>query len=187
LRDYNFFSEYVFSESKLRPKKLILPVLIFIVIASVVGTFFFLEWKLYEKEDLIAEQETFLNSDEVVKTKQELETLSEEVAYLTLLGEDTALFELILQLDFTVTEELTDALLESVPRNIMFTSYSIGDGDIVILGEATERADIAEFEDNLRNLDIFSNIFVPIVSYNSETEHYLFTLEIIQGGELNDE
>ncbi|MCH4888553.1 PilN domain-containing protein [Acidaminobacter sp. JC074] len=196
MRDYNFFSEYVYTESKLRPKKLIVPILLIIVVAGVLGSFFYLEWKLSEKEDLIAEQESFLNSDEVVKTKQELEVLGEEVTYLNLLGEEIELFDLILQLDYRVTEEMTSALLNSVPRNVFFTSYVINERNITISGEAIERVDVAELENNLRDLSMFDNVFVPSVSYNDESEHYVFTIEITledfmlemtQGGEPNDE
>jgi len=196
MRDYNFFSEYVFTESKLKPKKLIVPVILIIIMASVIGSYFYFEWKLSEKEDIIAEQESFLNSDEVIQTKHELEVLRQEVAYLTLLGEESVLFDLLLQYDYRVTELLTSVVLDSVPRNVSFASYGINNTGIIITGEATSRADVAEFEDNLRNLNMFSNIFVSSISYDEDSEHYSFSLDIIlednkleyiQGGGLDDE
>lgn len=187
MRDFNFFSEYVFTESKLKPRTLVLPVFILIIVCSIIGTYLYLEYEIDNKESTIAEQEQYLSDDEVVRTKKELDALREEYNYLSVLEGETTIFQLLIQTSYSVTEELTDTILNAVPRNIAFSTYIIDDNQVFISGIATERTDVAEFENNLRNTNIFMDIYVSVIRYNEETEHYDFIIEVVQGGESNDQ
>ncbi|MBI9014335.1 MAG: PilN domain-containing protein [Clostridiales bacterium] len=183
MRDYNFFSEYVFAQSSFKFRKLILPILFFVVIAAVVVAYIFLELRIGDKQETLDAQIELLESKEVRETLQAVESLREEIAVLTILYEETGIFDLQIQEEFSVTEFLTQAIVISLPRNVAFLDYSIDQNSVIVSGFATAYADIAEFENNLRDLNVFFNIFVGSIEYDEDMDLYTFTLSIVLGGE----
>jgi len=183
MRDYNFFSEYIYTKSSFKIKKLIVPILFLFVIAVIVITFVLLEMKENEKQDILETKVEFLKTKEVRDTLRDVEILREEVEILNILTVETVLFDMLITEGFSVTEFITEALGSALPRNIAFTSYVIERNTVSISAVAIDYADIAEFENNLRDLSIFYNIFVADIAYIEETELYIFTLSIVIGGE----
>jgi len=186
MRDYNFFSEYVYTKSSFRIKKLLVPIVFLIVIASIVTTYVLLEFKENEKQEILDTKIEFLKSKEVRDTLRDVELLTEEIEILNILTVETILFDMLITEGFSVTEFITDAIGSALPRNIAFTSYTINRNTVSITAFAIDYADIAEFENNLRDMSVFYNIFVADISYIEETELYTFTLGIVIGGEDNE-
>ena len=186
MRDYNFFSEFIYTKSSFRIRKLIVPILFIIVIAAIVGTFLLLEIKENDKQEILDTKTEYLESKEVRDTLREVELLIEEVATLNVLTGETILFDMLITEGFSVTEFITEAVGTSLPRNIAFTSYSINRNIVSIEAYAIAYADIAEFENNLRDMSIFYNIFVSDIAYDEKTELYTFALNIVIGGEEDE-
>ncbi len=186
MRDYNFFSEFIYTKSSFRIRKLIVPILFIIVIAAIVGTFLLLEIKENDKQEILDTKTEYLESKEVRDTLREVELLIEEVATLNVLTGETILFDMLITKGFSVTEFITEAVGISLPRNIAFTSYTISRNTVSIEAYAIAYADIAEFENNLRDMSIFYNIFVSDIAYDEKTELYTFALNIVIGGEEDE-
>lgn len=186
MRDYNFFSEFIYSRGSFRFKKLIVPLLFIIVIAAVITTYVLLEIKEKEQQDLLETKIEYLATKEVRDTLRDVEILIEEIATLNILTGETILFDGLLTDGFSVTEFITEAIGSALPRNIAFTSYSISRNTVNVDAYAIAYADVAEFENNLRDMSLFYNIFVSDIDYNQETELYTFTLNIVIGGEEDE-
>jgi len=186
MSDYNFFSKYIYTKGSFRIKKLIVPLVFLIVMAAIVITYVLLEMKESEKQELLETKIEFLESKEVKDTLRDVEIIKEEIATLNILIEETILFDMFLTEGFSVTEFITEAIGTALPRNIAFTSYSISRNTVNVEAYAIAYTDIAEFENNLRDMSIFYNIFVSDILYNPETELYAFTLSVVIGGEEDE-
>jgi len=156
------------------------------VIAAIVLTFLLLEMKEKEKQEILDTKTEFLESKEVRDTLREVEILIEEIATLNILTGETILFDMLIMEGFSVTEFITEAIGMALPRNIAFASYNINRNVVNVEAYAIDYADIAEFENNLRDLSIFYNIFVSDIIYNQDTELFTFELNIVIGGEEDE-
>jgi len=154
--------------------------------AAIVSTYVLLEMKENEKQDILETKTEYLDSKEVRDTLREVELLTEEVATLNILTVETIIFDMLLTEGFSVTEFITEAIGFALPRNIAFTSYVIDRNTVSVEAYAIAYSDIAEFENNLRDMSIFFNIFVSDIAYVDETELYTFELNIVIGGEEDE-
>lgn len=184
MRDFNFFSDYIFIKSSFRIKKLIIPGIYLIVILVVVGTFFIMHHTERKLQDEYDANQRIIESAEFIQVSEDVITLREEMALFRQISEEVVLFDLVMQFDYPVTDDLISKILEATPRNVVFRTYGINNRVITITAETTDYSYIAEIENNLRDFFIFANIFVSLI--DREEDRFTFTIELDLGGELND-
>lgn len=181
MKDYNFFSDYVFVKSTFNVKKMIVPFVFVVVFGIIGGAYYFMsnmESDLQTEYDL---KQRIIDSDEYKKVLEDVLILREEVANLRLVDEEVYLFELLMRYSYPVTDDLVSTILLITPRNVAFESYTITETFIEIIAITTDYSYVAEMESNLRNLNVFNKIFVANISNESEDE-YRFSILISLGG-----
>lgn len=186
MRDYNFFSDYIFTQSHFSFKKLILPIVFSFFLASVIGSYIGLEFMIRDKMNQIEVQEDIMKTPENRSVQQELQAILDEILVLDVMLEETALFDQMIEEEFNVTEELTNDIVGAVPQNIAFSGYTISGGDVLISGSATSYSDVAEFQNNIRDLNKYYNIFVSTITFEEALQVYDFNLVIELRGIAND-
>ena len=196
MKDYNFFEDYVFKSNRIYLKYLALPFVFIILIGALLSVYFYNSYsfnKLTEKHD---EYNALINSQAYINTMSELENIRNEITLLRNMEIETDIFRNYIITDYIVTEEITEMILNSIPRNLVFSSYAISKSGVVIDGFASNYSYIAEFENNLRGLNRFENIFVEHITSDggegadedTEVEASLvsFSIDLRIGGESDD-
>jgi Tfp pilus assembly protein PilN len=184
MRDYNFFSPYIYSKKKLSLKKFLWPLFWIILIAAISGTWFYFDQQINDLQEEYDSHQKVLDSSDYKNTMNEVTLLREKLAYLNALESDTVFFEAIMKNFYKVTDDLMLKILNAVPQNIVFNDYTITEGGIDISADTTDYPSIAEFEKNLRILDIFDTILVSQISDSEALElGYHFEIQMTFGGD----
>lgn len=192
MKDYNFFEEYVFKSNKAYLGRLVIPFVFMIIFGSVIGLFVYNLSVINDLNTQHEENYALINSTKYINTMAELEETKAELALMQAIQAETDVFKLMIASDYVVTEEITEMIVDSIPRNVAFNTYSITSSGVDISGIATDYSYVAELERNLRNLNRFSNIFVSTISVQDgdeeadEVELVSFSINLSIGGESND-
>jgi len=182
MRDFNFFSEYVYVDTAIKLKKLILPV-VYVLLITVLGVAYY--YMNSEKNDLQVtydENNQFIQSKEYTSVLTEVRVLSESVGSLAALNMELEAFKASIPYRYRVTEELLDMILGTIPRNVSFTNYNISSSSVMITAVSSDYSYIAELEYNLRALDLFDSVFIRIIS-SDEIKGYSFNIDLTFGGD----
>lgn len=184
MRDYNFFSPYIYSTKKLSLKRFLWPLFWVILIAGIAATWFYFDQEIKDLQEEYDSHQKVLDSADYINTMNEVTVLREKLTYLNALESDTVLFEAIINRDYKVTDDLMVKILKAVPQNIVFNNYAITESGIDISADTTDYPSIAEFEKNLRSLDIFESILVSQISDSEALDlGYHFEIQMTFGGD----
>ncbi len=184
MRDFNFFSEYVYVNTGIKLKHFILPAIYVVLIAALVFSYYYMNSNKTDLQAIYEENNQFIQSKEYTNVLAEAKVMSENVESLVALNLEIGAFKASIPYRYRVTEELLNMILGTIPRNVSFTDYSINSNGIIIKAVSSDYSYIAEVEYNLRSLDVFDNVFIRIISSDEvEDEGYSFNIELTFGGE----
>lgn len=85
-----------------------------------------------------------------------------------------------------IDEYLIKVITDAIPRNLNFQSLVINQGNISILGQTNDKSAVAEFIYNIRLLDKFEEIFVPVITLR-ENGSFDFSIAFKVKGVMSDE
>jgi|LGVE01.1.fsa_nt_gb hypothetical protein len=182
MRDFNFFSEYVYVNTGIKLKHFILPLIYVVLIAALVFSYYYMNSNKTDLQATYEENNQFIESKEYTNVLAEAKVLSENVESLVALELELGAFKASIPYRYRVTEELLGMILGTIPRNVAFNNYNINSNGVIITAVSSDYSYIAEVEYNLRSLDIFDNVFIKIIS-SDEVEGYSFNIELTFGGE----
>ncbi len=198
MKDFNFFSEYVYVKSNFRMSNLILP-LIYLVMFLVMGFFFYtMEKDENDLQTVSDENKAFIESAEYRNMIEKNGKLTGELEIMVATGLELEIFESLIPYSYRVTEELLLDILHSIPRNVAFISYDISSLGISASVVSSGYPYIAELEKNLRELDYVEDVFIDGISTDAvdiesdqaelayEAGYYSFKITIVFGGMEND-
>ncbi|MBN2796277.1 MAG: PilN domain-containing protein [Clostridia bacterium] len=187
MRDYNFFSPYIYSTKQFSYKKLIFPLFLCLLILGISGSWLFMKYQINNLQEEYNTHQAVLESNEYQQTMSQVTYLRDQLAYLNNLENDTLLFDQMIQTDYKVTDELMHSVLQAVPQNIVFTAYDITKDGINISADTTDYPSVAEFEKNLRQLNLFESIVVSSITPSELMDlGYHFEIQTTFGGDLLD-
>lgn len=170
MRDFNFFSQYIYSTKKVSVKRFIIPAVLVVLIGAIGGTWFLLETKINHLQEDYDSNQGILESSEYVNTMEEIDAVRSHIEYLRALNEESVLFTLQMQDTYKVTDQLMSLILAATPQNVAYFNYAINGDAISISAVTTEYATIAEFETNLRALALFDSIIVTSIDPADDLE-----------------
>jgi len=182
MRDFNFFSEYVYVDTTIKFKKLILPVVYICLIAVLGFAYYYMNSKENDFQAVYDANDQFIKSKEYTNVLAEENELSGDVKSLEIIYLELAAFKTSIPYRFRVTEELLDMILGTIPRNVSFTNYIINSNGVIISAVSSEYSYIAEVEHNLRSLEMFDSVFINVIS-NDTVGGYFFNIELEFGGD----
>jgi hypothetical protein len=188
MRDFNFFSEYVYVTSNFKVSKLILPLVYIILFAGLGYAYYYMEQDIDEFQNKYDANDLIIQSNEYKSVLDEERILKSEVASLVALKQEEVAFTSSLPLKYRVTDDLLTKILKAIPRNVSFNSYSINSNGISIDAISSDYSYIAELEYNLNSLAESEIVFIKGIStledeqYSVEDELYSFDVNLLFGG-----
>lgn len=185
MKDYNFF-DYLLREKKSKKIKFINIAIIIFVMCSVMLTTYLINFRMIKK----------LNTD-IVKNKATIEyqnyevinsTIAEKQKMLAIIEEYNGIvggINTLISNSDKINKDLLVNINKTIPQNIKLDYISLNSQFIFIDGVSTTRQAVAEFQYNLKETELFSNIHVSNIT--SDEEAFTFSVEIELKGGAEDE
>lgn len=179
MNDLNFFSPYQKTKTKVKVELKDKEKIVYIGAAAVVGIMIFVAivqqvFILKYNSDINALKESMsaINNSEI----QEIETKKNELDLLNSKYTDMKNIKNAIENLELVNDEMLVNIAAVIPDGIYFSGISLEKEEKLINGIAKNNAYIAEFQNNLRKLPYFKNLFVPEIKDNNG--YYDFTIKI---------
>lgn len=178
MNDYNFFEENPQQTLNLRFKKLygIVIALVLICIFGGITVFNIIKINTLNKE--IASMEEILNSQENIKKLEEVNKLSKKLDILNKYYDAVSSADKTINDGDNIKSSLINEISSTVPEDVYFGSININSSNINIQASGKSRRSIAEFEYNLKNLNIFESVYIDSIS-ESQNNKYVFNVKCI--------
>ncbi|MGL4952233.1 MAG: PilN domain-containing protein [Culicoidibacterales bacterium] len=183
MQDINFFDHYQLQEEearKLKPGA-------FVVIASILmlgisGVLFYQSWQL--KND-ISELEMVINNPEIQVQLKEAQKLEQDLTTLTQIeNQVNNIVTNIDKKDANITQYLLE-ISKVMPKTVTLDQTTLNANLVVMDAQAVTRQAIAEFQHNLKELGIFSDVYISTIQPTS-SEGFNFQIQCQIGGSLNE-
>jgi Tfp pilus assembly protein PilN len=179
MRDLNFFSEHINSESSAKRKKaIVLGVLagIIAMMAVIYGITAMIVGKL---ETDIQKSRDYLESSEVAQSKKELEAKKARLALLKQYDEAVTEIKKTIDDSDKVRSELIEKINGTLPSGVRVLNFTVSQQNVNISAEAGSRIQIAELEHNLMETELFNKVHIGAVNNKDETGIFSFTIDCI--------
>ncbi len=185
MRDFNFFQPYLKSKKQLSQKQLITYSIVSITFIVVVSVPIINQVRINKIEEKAINVSTIMYSEDTMDEMQKIENRQDQIKEL----EKYYGFLKSVNNELKKIDKINDLFLQTitdrVPEDVFFESINISQNTVNIKAIAQNNIDIAEFEENLRNLSYFEDVFIPNISTNDNG--YLFTVSFeIKGGTDNE-
>ncbi|MGI6537373.1 MAG: PilN domain-containing protein [Caldicoprobacterales bacterium] len=183
--DFNFFSAELEVEKISKRKIILFSIVILFFIIIIAGAYFIFENKISSIQMQIEDLDAYLTSDKVASSRKlanekrnEFKNLEE--FYISLQDFNTSLQKLN-----TIGTKYIEKITSAIPQGIFFESISLSGNQLQIQGTAPNRQLIAEYQNNLQSLDIYSEVYVSSI-FTLESA-YSFELSCLLKDVINDE
>ncbi len=174
MADFNFFEPYIEPPLKTNYSRLLWFSMYGIMIIGITYVQLgYMTDKALTTADIEAER-AFITSEEVNKKMAAIR--EKEQAYLALnaITKELNVFESLLNFKGQLQVGLFDLINQQVPEYVYVNALNINTTDVVISGYSDSYESIALFQHQLRNIDRFSQVFVP--SIVEEQGNFVFTI-----------
>ena len=188
MRDLNFLNSHIDNKTNLfnKYKNLMIGIIALVLILSCVYA-----WNVLEIHNLnveISDAKAFVkSSDNLQKLNTYRDTVNKTEAlkkYYVNINSINDKLDNVDRIKSTLVEEIA-ALL---PQSVFIQSMSIAIGNIELSGTSETRVSLAEFQHNLKQQGIFSDVFISSINREANVkESYSFTLKCGLKGVKNSE
>ncbi|MGK0469030.1 PilN domain-containing protein [Clostridium sp.] len=190
MRDFNFFRPYLDNESlslKTRLTIVIASILIFVFMAAIfVGN----SVRIVGIEKEIKSIENIMTSPKTQQIKNEFAAEGEKTKKTQQYYEELKKVSSTVRSMDIINSELIRKISSTTPEKVFFQSISITDKAVQIQCSSDSRISAAELLHNMKELNIFEEVFMPGINSGSEDNdsQQKFTLICtLKGGEVNEE
>jgi len=185
MRDYNFFRPYLTKQNILSKKQVILYTSITIVTVALVVTPIVNALLIKRMEDKTTIVSSIVDSEAVQEEIKKINNRQQQIQELQDYHKTLESINIeVIKIDI-INDMFLQTITDRVPDDIFFQTINISQGSIQITGVGKSNVSIAEFEQNLRELPYFENVFIPNISAN--TGGYTFTISFQIKGGVDDE
>jgi type IV pilus assembly protein PilN len=153
-------------------------ILISIGLLLVVGGF--TAFNMYEANKLeveIAGLKNYLESQEVVKKSKEVKEKKRKMEVMNKYYNIVEEMNMDMDNIDIIGSDFMEKISSTIPKNLFIKTISITIEEAEMQGVADSRVPIAEFEHNLKGLDLFKNVHVSIINKEGEeSSNYIFAI-----------
>lgn len=162
--DYNFFSMELDNKGSARKKRIRFFFLIILYLVLIAGAYYLLEQMILTNQNLAAELDSYLTSEEVISKQQEVTEKRTEVTRLQQF--DTSLQTFIKHLEdiSIIGTKYIEQITSAVPQDLYFENLSMDTRLLQIQGTAPNRQIIAEYLNNMQALDLFQDVHITNIT-----------------------
>lgn len=176
MKDFNFFASYSKKKERKINKDYILYGIIILILAvmvfkTTVNLFAIkkLKSELALLEDEIQTTETDGKVKDIQNKEDDVKDLKEKIDKLSALDEYASKNDII-------NEYLLLEIENSLPAKVFLKKMVLNSETIKIEGNSQDKDSIAQFQHNLKNLDAFSEVFIPNIS--NEEDYFTFNMDL---------
>jgi type IV pilus assembly protein PilN len=177
MKDFNFFSPYLEKKKAHTSKILYGIIIVSLFVALLSGFYYWVHNKTSRLKEEIANIENYLASKETINKIREIKDLETKVQIMTQYAEAIERINEEINIIDVISNDLLENISYCLPKDVYFDALSIDTTFLQIQGTAANRTSIAEFEHNLKELNIFSSVHVLNISSGAEEDNYVFTLK----------
>lgn len=174
MKDFNFFEPYLKSKQRLSKRVLMLHSISGIAVIILISIPIVNQFRINKLEKKAMSVSAIAYSEQTIEQKETIENRKKQIQEL----EEYYNFLESVRHEFTKIDIINDLFLQTitdrVPQDVFFENINIRGNSVTIIAIAQNSVSIAEFEENLRNLPYFENIFIPSISL--KTVGYIFTV-----------
>ena len=163
-KDYNFFSMELDNKGSARKKSIRFFLLIILYLVLIAGAYYLLEQMILTTQNLAADLDSYLASEEVTSKQQELTEKRIELKKLQQFDTSLQAFSKHLEGISIIGTEYIGQITSSVPHDLYFENLSMDTHLLQIQGTAPNRQIIAEYLNNMQTLDLFQDVHISNIS-----------------------
>ncbi|MGL4624375.1 MAG: PilN domain-containing protein [Culicoidibacterales bacterium] len=181
MQDINFFDHY--QQQELASKKktpVLLGSALLVTMLALTGAMTYQTWQLNQT---IASYETQLQNPTLQAKVIEVQKIEEELTLLTELENQVIeVTTAINQRDANISQTLV-AISQIMPKTVTLDQTTMTSQTMTMTAQATTRQAIAEFQHNLKELNIFTDVYVSTIQPASgENKNFNFQVQCQLGG-----
>lgn len=185
MRDFNFFEPYLRKKDSLSKKQWILYTSISTIIIVLVAIPLINRSIIRRMENETTLVSAVVASPEIQEQRENTQNKQKRIQELKKYHETLESIELDIKEADIVNDLFLQTITDRVPEEVFFQNINISQGMIQITGVAKNNVSIAQFEENLRELPYFENVFIPNISAN--TGGYTFAISFnVKGGTIDE-
>lgn len=178
MRDFNFFAPFQGEKKQSVNKKIYFYTLAIVVGGFVVISFGWNMFNLYKLEHDIKKLNTTLNSSNVQDKVKKAEDINKKLSILGKYDEGLLQVGEAIEGRNMVNSQILKKLNSTLPDEVSFKSITIGGSSISIQALAQTRTAIAEFEHNIKELDIISDAQIGAINSDGANDsQYSFDIK----------
>lgn len=183
MKDFNFFEPFVEPKkvSGGDDKKILITVAAVVAALAVIAVPAYQQINMLLMKRSIAQYESLLSEE---SSKRKVAEIEQKETLLSSLKTQSGKVEKIngeLNKQDQIGGHIVSAISESLAEDVFINRMSIEKSAISLDGVAKEKEGVASFQNNLRRVPYFEDIFVPNIS--AENDYNNFTLDMILKGE----
>lgn len=183
MKDFNFFEPFVEPKkvSAGSEKKTLITIIAIVAALAVIAVPAYQQINMLLMRRSIAEYESLLSEE---SSKRKVAEIEQKETLLSSLKTQSGKVEKIngeLNKQDQIGGHIVEAISESLAEDVFINRMSIEKSAISLDGVAKEKEGVATFQNNLRRVPYFEEIFVP--SINAENEYNNFTVDMTLKGE----
>lgn len=166
MKDFNFFEQFSQKNKKRNKKAAYISAAVFFILGIMVGIYCINFFTINKLEKSIADMQVNINSKELTSAYAEKAKLEEKLKILNEYYKSVSGINDTVKKQDYINTGLIKEISGVVPQSVSFQTMDIADKLISMKGTAENRVAIGEMEYNLKQLDIFKDIHVSIISDN---------------------
>jgi len=164
MKDFNFFEPFSQKNKNRNLKAAYISAAVFFIFGIMIGIYLINIFTMNKLEKSIAEMQVNINSKELISAYAEKAKLEEKLKILNEYYKSVSDINDTVKKQDYINTELIKEISGVVPQSINFQSMKISDKLITMRGTAEDRVAIGEMEHNLKQVGIFEDIHVSIIS-----------------------
>ncbi|WP_171011284.1 PilN domain-containing protein [Haloimpatiens lingqiaonensis] len=176
MKDFNFFQVESYDEKEKSNKKNYILATAGILVFFMVLTSGYKLIRTFKLNKEIKAMESYINSKENIEKLKEAERQQDKLKILEQYKQKVSPIADFIESSGNINSYLINNIYISIPKDVYFKSINMDNNNIQIQGQGSRREDIAEFQYNLKDTNLFKNIFVSNIS-QSEGGKYIFNLK----------
>jgi hypothetical protein len=188
MRELNFFNPYIVHKKSIKVGQLqvVLAIVFIFLLCGSLYTWNMISIIKYSKD--IRDYNTFMTDPVNVAAVKNYTEAKQKVDIINQYTQGIAPVVADLEAKSVISSGLITKLNTAIPHEVYLDNMNIAVGSIMISGVGTSRNVIAQYEHNLINLGIFSDVFINVIQVNKEgVSQYKFTVNCVMAGGATNE
>jgi len=176
MKDLNFFEPYIEKKEINIDKRLVFSLLGLLLTICILSYTILNQIRIRRIERDVGKLKATVEDERINKRVEGIENKKKEVAEFKQSLDKIKLIDDLVKEESFIDVYLLESITSSMPEDVFFTSISIYDDSIQIVGVSKNKYSIAELGKSLEVIEEFKEIFVENIS--SEVGYYNFNLNI---------